>query len=52
MFPDYLILFLGLKSALWNEQSLLKVTFIGLAALTVPHMLLVDLYPRIRTTSF
>ena len=34
------------------EESLLKVTFIGLAALTVPHMLLVDLYPRIRTTSF
>ena len=33
------------------EESLLKVTFIGLAALTVPHMLLVDLYPRIRTTS-
>ena len=30
------------------EESLLKVTFIGLAALTVPHMLLVDLYPRIR----
>jgi Brp/Blh family beta-carotene 15,15'-monooxygenase len=34
------------------EESLLKVTFIGLAALTVPHMLLVDLYPRIRNTSF
>ena len=33
------------------EESLLKVTFIGLAALTVPHMLLVDLYPRIRTTN-
>ncbi len=34
------------------EENLLKVTFIGLAALTVPHMLLVDLYPKLRTTSF
>ena len=34
------------------EESLLKVTFIGLAAFTVRHMLWVDIYPRIRTTSF
>ena len=34
------------------EDDLLRVTFIGLAALTVPHMLLVDFYPRIKDISF
>lgn len=34
------------------EDDLLRVTFIGLAALTVPHMLLVDFYPRIKDINF
>ena len=34
------------------EDDLLRVTFIGLASLTVPHMLLVDFYPRIKDISF
>lgn len=34
------------------EDGLLRVTFIGLAALTVPHMLLVDFYPRIKNVNF
>ena len=34
------------------EDELLRVTFIGLAALTVPHMLLVDFYPRIKDINF
>ena len=34
------------------EDDLLRVTFIGLAALTVPHMLLVDFYPKIKGINF
>ena len=33
------------------EDDLLRVTFIGLAALTVPHMLLVDFYPRFKDSN-
>ena len=34
------------------ENDLVKITFIGLAALTVPHMLLVDFYPKIKNMNF
>ena len=34
------------------ENDLLRITFIGLAALTVPHMLLVDFYPKIKDMNF
>jgi zinc transporter ZupT len=35
----------GFKPELF-EQSLLRIVFIGLAALTVPHMILVDRFQR------